>query len=1644
MPRISWQQIVGSLWFIVLLLIIVPFASAEGCCCNTQTGLAEPDSAQPDANACAQELTFLEITSEERFAKVTCSEKCIEEFGERAYVCGDGYCNEPEETPDSCPVDCKRVIALCGDPLYNPPPRLFRVLPVKSQPILELFFTLECPQSIQFLDIYRCTGKDCTDFKKIDTIAPTTSYKDFSELSFNQDYSYKIEAQYSSGKSSAVKATGNLGNIECLSQNSPVFCISDGYYNKYKNLLQKQGHGILSAQSFQNEFINSVSAEFNTRFNQAWKCNDLNKLYQDLPKVQCDASKNEVCVIRGSSAQCITPSVCENNRPFGLFNAVESCEGLEQNPNYCYFDRKTGIINTCNNCPTDYSLQCYDYKTKGACENDNCNVGNCAWRNIFPSLGIGVCIDTAQNNCHLCTEKNSLFDSCYAEKAKALSTNTASCYYSPTFKQALDCSRITCQDYELEQDCGTPLGGVKLNQDNSIQQKSIDPCGIGACQFQPQGCMKNADGNTGPGSEDCSKGDRNCELDYFPPETQISLTGNKNEFLHIRIKDKKTKEDPLRDLSEKPGYFTYLCLVTATKQCNDASSFDIKINASRLVLNNLVLFEKKQRLATLQEGKNILKFFSKDNSSNLEQIKSIEISACDNCQGPVVDFIKVEGAKRFDDFFYTNNIQPAISVEFITPTQITTAELIREGKTVQLKQTNSGFNIGFTFIPTSPLTEGAYTFRLSALNQKNIELTQQAAIGLVIDTTPPTVEVTPDDGTAFETQQVSVKLLFSEPIITDNLILEEDTFVNKFASVPEESKVIDILQTKDNKVFEGKLTHKQDGVMTFVIDVTDFAGNILQTTSSYSVNTGIGKIRLKQPSWGITSQTQFDIIIQTTTKSECSYAYDLPTIPPANEQNFLASKRFDKTSGNFHVVQGFNRLQDRQEHHIDIFCKDKNGIMYERFTLSIDTTPLFIIEAFASPEKISETSDQIQDLYETTLNIVLNEEGFCRYADESTSFDKMKNFQNYDRVPKIVLQTPIKVMQQKDYEYFVQCKDKAELLSNTKIVSFSVDLSQNFSIESKTKKGFNSPDIELRIFTNKKSVCFYGEDERSITNPLGESEISFFHKQLVSASGNASGILNYYVRCTSTQGEIAEAKVEIFVDLTPPTLNIDVSTDYYLDRKISWDLDMFKIRLEGQDEETGIAGFYYLIENIDGQVVADWAFTDRTDGKSFYVKQKSDNTPIMLIDKTSYRVRARAVNKAGLHSEEIVSDFVLIDSSVEPEHCINERHDPDQGEIGADCGGTCSGACKSGDFCQTNENCESNICKEGICQAPSCNDKIKTFDFETDIDCGGQCPTKCSISSSCKINSDCELDFCQNFVCEQPGPCEDKHLSSETGETDIDCGGLCGSCSAGKNCNSNKDCSSGLSCNENVCTILAEADSDADSIKDDQDICLETPSGEQVERIGPYAGCSEEQRYTKWIINNFGSAEAEGAGKYDDPDNDGLNNWEEFILYKNYKQSTDPLNADTDGDGWNDNEEVKKGYNPLNEKEHPPSLIWTLFKWMIILAILGIIGYGGHYSYKRWVKDWLEEKGWLKKKEMPFPILPKPLIRPPISIKPPVKVPPISFKKPPEKILKELKKLAKPKKEEYLTLKELAGKIKKKDVSKEVFEKLKKFREKRR
>lgn len=139
------------------------------------------------------------------------------------------------------------------------------------------------------------------------------------------------------------------------------------------------------------------------------------------------------------------------------------------------------------------------------------------------------------------------------------------------------------------------------------------------------------------------------------------------------------------------------------------------------------------------------------------------------------------------------------------------------------------------------------------------------------------------------------------------------------------------------------------------------------------------------------------------------------------------------------------------------------------------------------------------------------------------------------------------------------------------------------------------------------------------------------------------------------------------------------------------------------------------------------------------------------------------------HDHCIPGDICILGRCI-PEMCANGMKDG-AAESDIDCGGICL-PCASGRFCTGNADCTSNVCKDMVCQAPTCDDNEKN-DGETDKDCGAKCKdvTKlCSDGQGCESGADCQSNVCWAGACQAP-TCIDGVQNQ--GEAAVDCGEPC-------------------------------------------------------------------------------------------------------------------------------------------------------------------------------------------------------------------------------------------------------------------------------
>ncbi|MBN1644488.1 hypothetical protein JW851_00410 [Candidatus Woesearchaeota archaeon] len=1093
--------------FLVLILVSYSVNALIGCCCDP---VSLAGTFESDATCDSKNFNFIGVPSPGQ----TCSE----------------YCNATQGIPAPS-VNITVPSVGCGTPGFTKAPSNFVVYPVKGEKQLRLSFDLSCP--VDYVQIYRCKGTDCSGFALVNT-AGTSPFVDGFGLEFDSDYRYKIVAHYSQGSDSEPAfATGNLGDLDCWRQKNDEFCIHEFYYESFRDYLELFGYKGRSGSEFGNNFVSSVRSVFGSKLNKAWSCNDNNVLFQKLGSVSC--SSGQICVSGVPRAKCVTPSPCEQGGIFGLFSSKQSCESQE----YCFFDRSKTNVDFCFACSP--RMTCSDYHSQSACTDNVCRVGDCEWRDIFSSIGGGVCIDKRFDNCPRCSQTpltsianresyNSVFDACTVEKAVALSTDDYKCFFNKNNLQAVSCSDAVCDDFSRSQ-CGSPADGIKLASDNSVSVSSSDPCNIGVCYYSDSEnrCFKDADANK---IADCS--DRNCEKDFLPPETSIFVSGQsgRDDYLNIKVKDKKYFADAGSDVSDNNGYLTFVCIGS----CDDVNSFAL-VNSTRLNINDLELKDDTKTIANLNVGANTLKFFSVDPNRNVEVVKSITFFACDNCAGPKALKLVISKSNLIAGNYYASSKKPVFRIIFNEPAEITNAGLLFGEQEFGFSvNPSSGFNYEYVLTPVNDLADGKYLFSLNAKDENNMFMDSPLNFNLTIDTVFPSVSLSPEDNSFFDQGKIDVSIAANEPILL-NASVDDVVFVNNYVAQRIPNSIDSLLTTENNRLFKGEVSGLSSGKKALSIVASDFAGNTVIADSFFFIGTGSPDFRLKSPSFGVSSAYEFDAVVETNTRAECRYLYNIPSPPPASEFAYLS--KFSITGNTEHTLYGLSIPEDNvSKSLLYVYCKAEGfAPVRKTFELSIDTEEPAIITAFVFPEIVSDYIGPEDLRFMVELKVQTSEPAFCKYSYSTNVFDEMENkFPGYDEVLKESHVINITVEEEGDYTYYVECKDIADLKTGVKDIKFSVDTSVPFSVESVSERYQETSPLFLRVETNKHAFCYYGESENDISACFGNCEFGFAHVAQISKSD--TGDYTFFVKCNNGAGGITTDVLPVAIGFGTGPVNV--------------------------------------------------------------------------------------------------------------------------------------------------------------------------------------------------------------------------------------------------------------------------------------------------------------------------------------------------------------------------------------------------------------------------------------------------------------------------------------------------------------------------
>jgi len=695
-------------------------------------------------------------------------------------------------------------------------------------------------------------------------------------------------------------------------------------------------------------------------------------------------------------------------------------------------------------------------------------------------------------------------------------------------------------------------------------------------------------------------------------------------------------------------------------------------------------------------------------------------------------------------------------------------------------------------------------------------------------------------------------------------------------------------------------------------------------------------ITLINPSFGVSPNATFDLVIETDKTAECKYS----------KVSFNSmSSTFDRVEGNRHTKEDYNSGGD-----LYVGCNDSDGkIANKKFVLSID----------GELPQLSLTANEVTEFtgtgeFSTTLVATVNKDSVCKYYkdDGTVDYEDMLEFPNYNEIYIYSYKTRHEQLLTQDIltdgevnTFYGMCMGKSGILSSMVQIGINVDTSKapEFYIHN-PKRYIQDTTPLFNVTSNRASTCGLYKGPVSNSNLVGSmSGNNLIHKLVISPL--TVGTYTYYIQCifdVDEEDQPNPKSVTFTIDHTSPNMtyvNMMSPIENVTDK--TYDDDELCAEWKGEDSESGISLYAY------------YAYWDKSSDQLIKKGTKSPAgddeycVSLELNDSQRYYFKVSAQNGVGLWSDNKTSSSILVDVSLAPARCNNNRKDGV--ETDKDCGGpTCDG-CGNGQNCFLNRDCDNNYCNSSNkCATPRCDDGVGNGG-ETDVDCGGGCKD-CEVGKFCNKDSDCKTDNCDASTgkcTDVSDTCENNKFDSD--ETDIDCGGDCPGCGVGESCVSDSDCTPAAECKSLICE-LRPVDSDGDGINDDTDNCPNTANSDQadVDSDGEGDACdldsdndglpdSFEQNYFDCVTC---------ANPDDDPDKDGLSNLDE------YTYNTNPTKKDTDGDGYTDKEEIDRGSDPLDPGSKPSGNFWKYFLLFLLLVILGA---GGYYGYK-----------WFKEKKNPF------------------------------------------------------------------------------
>ncbi len=822
--------------------------------------------------------------------------------------------------------------------------------------------------------------------------------------------------------------------------------------------------------------------------------------------------------------------------------------------------------------------------------------------------------------------------------------------------------------------------------------------------------------------------------------------------------------------------------------------------------------------------------------------------------------------------YQTSNKKPVITVSFKEKVKILDYSLVDENLNhYSVSLVSNENNKTFSFQPTQDLDEGLYSFRVNYSDFYFEELKNFTQVFFRVNLSIPT----PPLSLSFH----SVDSFYADQSAYYSVVANYDGYSIDIT----DSDLLSVTSNDTSILQVNKQQHRLVGVDSGEVTVTaDYLGVSTEKQITLLEPPFIKMIIPRNNgSEAYANSTHTLIEIRTFRQARCKWS----TI--TEDPVFMLD--FNYSDGFIHGINDF-RI-DFQGENFYIYCNESNGEEHTKtfkFYFVSEAPKITLIDA---PDVYNKDSD---GKFRNRVLVVTDKDAVCKYDEEDVPFNEMLHyFKNgnfniedsklYGTYSKNHRELFENLQDQHIYKYYVSCMGLSGLMSKTASFDFEVNTLAEPKIEVLSPARYlNSRSVLFKLRTNKYAQCFFANTSDFSNRIAMDSSNALIHNYTKIFT---IGTHNAYFLCLFYGGTSINKKITFTIDTTPPSIYYVNDSTNYDDPEQTGSTSELRFKVDAEDNESGISKIIYSLwqnstnESEEPEKVLDWTTVN-------FVKSWIRVRNLELENNTHYFFKVKVVNGAGLNSEVVESDGVLVNKSQQPpiDLCNNYVFNPENNE--------------------------------------------------TDVDCGGPC-SPCTYGKNCKNDSDCLTGYCNSL-----GKCdfrknESNHCKNgkkDEDETDVDCGGSCEPCSEGDSCERNRDCESGLKCIGGECKKQVcdrSVDEDCDSVEDDFDVCPDTPEGEVVDENG----CSESQLEEK--------DKNKEKAKDNDKDNDGMDDdWE----LEHDLDPTDPYDAEEDPDHddltnlqeFNEGTDPHKPDNPYAKKKGGFPILLLL---LLLLLVGGLVGF---------------------------------------------------------------------------------------------------------